>query len=197
VLDPNSNPNLQKTVDAALGRTTRAFNEDVLPGIRSSFVGAGQGGSTRQGIAEGIAMDRLQQNLGDTAASMYSQAYGQGLDAMLRGVALAPQTGQMLMAPSGVLSAVGTDQQAMNQAQLTDLVNRWNFNQNAPWNELVQYGQLVTGGFGGTSTTNAPSPQSSPLMGAAGGALSGAALAQMVGGPVGWGAGIGALIGIL
>jgi hypothetical protein len=103
----------------------------------------------------------------------------------------------MLMAPSGVLSAVGTDQQAMNQAQLTDLVNRWNFNQNAPWNELVQYGQLVTGGFGGTSTTNAPSPQSSPLMGAAGGALSGAALAQMVGGPVGWGAGIGALIGIL
>ncbi len=196
-LRPESNPYLQQSVDAALGRTTRAFNEDVLPNIRSTFVGAGQGGSTRQGIAEGIAMDRLQQNLGDTAASMYSQAYNQGLDAMLRGVALSPQTGQLLLAPSGVVSAVGADQQAMNQAQLTDEVNRWNFEQNAPWNELAQYGQLITGGFGGTSTTSAPSPERNTLMGAAGGALSGAALAQMVGGPVGWGAGIGALIGIL
>lgn len=197
VLNPESNPYLQRSVDAALGRTTRAFNEDVLPGIRSSFVGAGQGGSTRHAIAEGIAMDRLQQNMGNTAASMYSQAYNQGLDAMLRGVALSPQTGQMLMTPSGVVSAVGADQQAMKQAQLSDEVNRWNFEQNAPWNELTQYGQLISGGFGGTSTTSAPSPERNPFMGAAGGALSGAALAKMVGGPVGWGAGIGALIGIL
>jgi hypothetical protein len=199
VLNPASNPNLQAAVDAALGRTTRAFNEDVLPQLRSTYIGAGQGGSTRQGVAEGIASDRLQQNMANTASTMYSNAYGQGLDAMLRGVALTPQTGQLLLQPSGVTSAVGAEQQAMDQAQLSDLVNRWNFEQNAPWQELAQYGQLVSGNFGGTSnsSSNAGGTQTNPLLGAAGGALAGASLAQMLSMSTPWGAGVGALIGLL
>lgn len=197
VLDPRSNPSLQMYGNYLTDTMTRAFNEDVLPQIRSGAVAAGQGGSTRQAIAEGIATDRFQQNLGGTLASLYNSAYGQGLDALTRGTALAPQTmGLMQMAPATV-SAVGAEQRAFDQAALDDMVARWNFNQSAPWQELSQYAQLVTGGFGGTSTTEQPSAQSNPLLGAAGGALSGAALAQMLKMSTPWGAGIGALVGLL
>ena len=197
VLNPSSNPSLQAYADYLTNTMTRAFNEDVLPQVRSGAVAAGQGGSTRQGIAEGIATDRFQQNLGGALSSLYNSAYGQGLDALLRGTALAPQTLQAQQAVPAALSAVGAEQQAYQQAILNEYINRYNYNQTAPWDELAQYSQLVTGGFGGTSTTKQPTAESNPLLGAAGGALSGAALAQMLKMSTPWGAGIGALIGLL
>lgn len=66
----------------------RTLGEQVLPNIRSGAAGAGQYGSTRQGIAEGLALGRAGQELlreagrgreqvGDLAANLYGGAISQ------------------------------------------------------------------------------------------------------------------------
>ena len=67
-------------------------------------------------------------------------------------------------------------------------VNRWNFGQSAPWQNLGNYANLIYGLPGGYGTTTQTQPGGSRLAGAAGGAMSGAAL-----GP--WGALGGAVLG--
>lgn len=68
---------LNPVVQSALRRMGEGFNEQVLPNIRGNAVAAGQYGSSRQGIAEGLASKGLLYSMGDTANSMYNQAYQQ------------------------------------------------------------------------------------------------------------------------
>ena len=83
------------------------------------------------------------------------------------------------------------EQQAGNY--ITDAMNRYNYNQQQPWQNLQNYSGIINGygGLGGTSTTTQSAPKSNPLMGAAGGAMAG----MSIGGP--WGAAIGGGLGLL
>lgn len=86
--DPTTNPYFQGTLAASLRPVTQAFQEEILPGIRTNFGAMGQYGGSRQGIAEGLAAGRANQQMADIAASMGNQAYSQGLQAMQAGGAL-------------------------------------------------------------------------------------------------------------
>lgn len=66
-LDPLAN-----TITTNITRNTR---ENVLPSVRSEFLGAGQYGGSRQGVAEGLAISRLQQDLATGIAPMYAGAF--------------------------------------------------------------------------------------------------------------------------
>lgn len=150
-------------------------------------------------------------------AALGSQLYGQGLDRMLgAGSALGSLGMQGMQNLAGLYGDIGDQQfragslapsyQAMqygdidrmlqsggmieDQAQrLIDAdVNRWNFGQSAPWQNLGNYANLIYGLPGGYGTTTQTQPGGSRLAGAAGGAMSGAAL-----GP--WGALGGAVLG--
>lgn len=70
---PN-NPYLDQQAQAITGQATRNFNENILPQIRSGATAAGQYGSSRQGIAEGLAASRLQQDLAPALTGMYGNA---------------------------------------------------------------------------------------------------------------------------
>jgi hypothetical protein len=150
-------------------------------------------------VSEGIARTNLQQQVGDVAAKMSSDAYTSGLDASTRALALAPGVQQMGTTPGQALDAVGQQKQQYEQQTIQEAIDRWNFEQNAPGQKLAQYQSAVSGGFGGGSATTAPSARGNPLMGAGGGALAGGSLGFMMGGPVGagYGAGIGAIIGLM
>jgi len=80
--DPANNQYFQGAVQAAIRPITEQFTEQVLPSIRSGAIGAGQMGSSRQGVAEGIASRGYMDTVGDITAQMGNQAYGQGLQAM-------------------------------------------------------------------------------------------------------------------
>lgn len=54
---------------------TRNTQEQVLPGLRSESMGAGQYGSSRQGVAEGLALSRMNQDLSTGLAPVYAQAF--------------------------------------------------------------------------------------------------------------------------
>jgi len=139
ILSPDSNPYLAQTAQAATSPIMQALMEQIMPGIRSGAVGAGGYGGSRQGIAEGIAGRGALQAIGDTNANIYSQAYGQGLNAMQGGLQAAPQTAALGLLPSQIMQQVGQEQRL------------------APFQQLAQYRDLlgnpiVTGGGGRTGT---------------------------------------------
>lgn len=204
--DVGNDPYLQSAISAAMQPVIQDFGTagGPLSAIRSHFQSANSGGTgTREGIAQGLAYRSLGQQLTNMSQSMTENAYQGAQQRAVQSLALMPQTLQSQAYPSELMAAAGTTQDDYAQALLQDQINRWNFQQTLPAQQLAQYQNLVTGNFGGTSTgtSTAPGTQRSPLLGALGGAATGAALSSMlpaalgVTGPIGMG--IGALIGLL
>jgi len=184
VLYPQSNPALQASIQGAIDPLMRNWQNTVLPSIQSNFQMAGQPGSTRQGVAEGIAATNLNQQIADTTAQMESNAYGQGLTAQGRALALLPEIQAAQATPATQLGAVGGQQQAYIQALLNQALGNWNYQQQLPYQQLAQYANLVEGPFGGSSTGTGIGEQglTSQLQSLLGTGLMGAGLYGMLGG---------------
>lgn len=73
---------LNPVVDTALRRMGENFSESVLPNIRGGAIASGQYGSSRQGVAEGLAAKGLGYAMGDTSANMYNNAFNQAQQQM-------------------------------------------------------------------------------------------------------------------
>lgn len=119
--DPTTNPYFQGTLEAAMRSVTQAFREQIMPSIRTGSALAGQAGSSRQGIAEGLAASRANQAMADMAAQMGSAAYAQGLQAAAAGGQLGAE--MQRLAQVGQLGAgqlgsqmTGQQMQALGQA---------------------------------------------------------------------------------
>jgi hypothetical protein len=203
VLDINSNPYLQQSINAAVRPITESFTDagGVMSSIRNNAVAnGGQGQSTRQGVAEGIAAGRYADAVGDTTARLADQAYGRGLDTFSRVLGLTPQTMQTLSLPGQLYSGVGAQQEQLAQAQEGYNADTRNWQLNAPWVPLQNWANIVygNGATSATSTTSGGGMQRNPLTGALGGALAGAQLGSMVPGiGTGIGAAGGAILGAL
>lgn len=180
VLYPESNPALQGYMDAAVRPITEQFTQSVLPNIRNSAVSTGNFGSSRQGIAEGVASQGYTRAVGDTTAKIASQGYGQGLDAFLKNLQLMPTTMASQTIPALTTSGVGDVRQALLQAMRGEQASRSTYDDMLPLllaRELTGIGAAMPGG---TSTTTATGPQANPLMAGAGGAMSGAMMGNMM-----------------
>lgn len=192
VLSPDSNPYLAQHAQAATRPIQEQLVEEVIPGIESQAVAQGAYSSNRPGVSKAMATGRAADAMGDVTTDIYSNAYGQGLDYMGKSLALAPQTMQLGTMPSQIYQGVGSQQQQMDQAQLTDLVNKFEQQQMEPWDRLSQYGSLVGGGnYGGTSNRQVDRATNQALSTLGGGAT-GAWMGSMV---PGWGAGAGSMLG--
>lgn len=194
--DLSTNPYLQNAILAAQNPLITRFTEagGPLSAIRSGFMaGAPDGVSTRQGIAEGIAMRGLGQQLSDISSTMALQGYNQAQNNAVQTLGMMPQLMESQAYPSFLASSVGQQQDAYTQAILNDQIQRWNYEQNLPAQKLAQYQGLIQGNYGGTadSTGTTPLPQGNPIMGGLGGAAAGFS----VGGP--WGGVIGGILGML
>lgn len=69
------NPYLQQQANALTANLTRNLNENVMPGIRSEALASGQYGGSRQGIAEGLAASRLNQDIAPAVTNLFGGAY--------------------------------------------------------------------------------------------------------------------------
>lgn len=159
ILSPDTNPYLAKTADAAAQQVTRTLNEQLLPSIQDQAVSAGNIGNDREGIARGIATRGATDAIANNTFNLYNNAYSQGLDTLTKGLALTPSLAQATTLPSSIYSSVGGEQQAQNQADINSNIDRWNYNQGIPWQELSNYMSIINGNFGGTSTTTQGSKQ--------------------------------------
>lgn len=166
-LNPQSNPGFQQ----ALTDTQKAYSTGTAAQTDAAFNNAGGYG--------GSAYQETKQNqnkaFADSLNSLAGNLYSQGRSNQLQAAALAPQTSALGYSNIDQLGSAGQMQDSYNQSQLNDMINRFNFNQQAPINALQNYEGLVTGSgaSGGTSTSSQPY-FSNGAAGGIGSALSGA-----------------------
>lgn len=114
----DKNPALRGAIDAATRPIVQNTLQQVLPAVRQDFIGAGQYGGTKQGLAEGQAIDAMQRNIGDTSSLMANRAYETGLDSTLKGLGLysdawGADTRNVLQAADTRAGAYGNELDAM------------------------------------------------------------------------------------
>lgn len=182
--DVANNPYVSGMADVIQNRMSRQLSEDMMPAIQGGAIQAGQLGGSRQGVAEGLAARGVSEATGDALAQLYGSAYGTGLEAQNRALALAPQTLQASLMPSQVMGQVGDFYRGFDEMALGSNMDRWNYNQNLPYQNLSNYMNVLQGAPWGSSTTG-QAPGTSPLIGALGGGLAGAAAAPMMGSMLG------------
>lgn len=201
LMDPTSNPALRSTIDAATQPIRDQLLQETLPNIRSGAAVSGNYGSTRQGIAEGLASGKASQAIGNTAANIATHGYDTGLDALVKGVGLAPTSASGLTIPALTTSGVGDVRQALQQAILGENYNRDLYGQLSPLLVGQQLAGIAAGVPGGSSTATgaASTARPNPLTQGLGGALAGAQLGSMLlpGVGTGIGAGLGGLLAFL
>ena len=190
--NPLMNPYFASTAQAMINPATQALMRQVLPGIDSGAVLSGNVGSSRQGIAQANAVNDYTQNVLNALSTYGSNAYGAGLDTLSRGLSVAPSISQMQGLPGQTYIGAGDYQRAYEQQLIDAAQQRWNYNQELPYNKLNYYAGIV-GNPAGSTTTASQGGGGSKWDSAIGGAASGAA----IGGTVlpGWGAPIGGAIG--
>lgn len=190
--DPNAT-GLNQALDSVNRRMDFNFETQVNPQIRQGAQGAGQYGSSRHGIAEGLARSELSQqkmDAGGALAFQDQQAHNQGRLSVLGnlgGIASGLNAGNELQFGAGQV------QQGQDQSEIEGQLAKWAYENNASLNDLMAYQQLISGNMGGTETSKSKESGGggSPL--GALGTLGGAAVGAYFGGPAG--AKLGASVG--
>lgn len=153
-----------------------AAQRQIIPGISGAFEQSGRYGS-------GLHQESLSRGVGDAFAGLYDRERGRQQAASLA----APGLAQADYGDIDRLGAVGAQQEGYAQNALNSAINRWMFQQQAPYQQLQAQSGVIQGGFPGGQTvgeSTMPTQGASPLAGAAGGAMTGGALAGMSGGAV-------------
>lgn len=202
VLLADSNPYMADYAQGAIRPVWEALTRQGLPAVNSGAVASGQYGGSRQGIAQGLAMSDATQKSFDTTAKMYSDMYGQNLDALQKAVLMNEAVVKGGTLPDQLLATVGTDRRAMSQALIDDAVARWEWEQALPAAKLAQYSGAIQGNYGGqgtsTSTGEVPgAPEASTGSKVLGAGMAGlgayGALAPVLGTAAPW---VGAAVGL-
>lgn len=191
--DPN-NTGLTGAIDAANNQLDWNYQTTVAPQIRQGATDAGQYGSTRHGVAEGIANAQLSQQKTNAASQLAfqdQQAYNQNqLNALnnLTGIAKGLASGSSMQYDAGTL------EQQQNQNQINADLQKWAYENNVDVNDLLTYQQLISGDMGGKNvTTTKGGSGGGGGLGSALGSIGGAALGGYFGGT--GGASVGSSVG--
>lgn len=152
----NANPYLDAMYNNAARSVTRSFNESVLPNISAQFGMSGRSGSGLFSNAIGSATDSLGQNLAGLASNIYGNNYAQERQNQNAAVANTPAMAQAGFAPMSSALTAGQVQDAQSQAQLNDQVQRYQYNQALPYENLNRYMSSVGGGYGSSSSSTSP-----------------------------------------
>ena len=166
----NANPYLDRMYDNAADSVTRNFNESVLPGVSARFGMAGRSGSGLMQNAVQGAYRGLGDSLSGMAANLYGSNYAQERQNQQQMAEFAPN---LMNSQAGLYDnalRAGNVRDAYGQAQLSDRVNRYNFEQERPYKNLQYYQGMINGNYGQNSQTTQPTYETPWYMKAAGAA---------------------------
>lgn len=128
------------------------YGTQVAPQVRQGATDAGQYGSTRHGVAEGLALSQLSQqkmNAANTMAFQDQQAYNQNRLGVLGNLSTITKG---LNSGNGLQFDAGQLQQTQDQNEINGALQKWAYENNASLNDLLAYQQLISGNYGGTTT---------------------------------------------
>ena len=174
-LSPKTNPFLAETAEAAIRPLEQSLLQRILPSIRSEALEVEGFGGSRQGIAEGIALQEFQAQAGDISSRIFSQGFSDvlaaatqalgttqgtgvaGFEALLgegtRSLFAAPALGDLALQPANVLGGVGFQQRQLEQAQLFEEADRFTTEEILEFLISQEVAQLAFGIPGGTVTS--------------------------------------------
>ncbi|MEY5100135.1 MAG: hypothetical protein RJA36_2854 [Pseudomonadota bacterium] len=135
-------------------------------------------GNAAQGLA-GVQGANIANRV--NAANMQAGLYNQGLNRSLSSAQLAPGLQSAMYDPYRTMLGVGAAYEDKAQQGIDDAVNKWNANQQRPWNMLSAYNAIVQGQGNLGQQTTQQTQRPSGLLGALGGAASGASAGSMFG----------------
>ena len=172
-----------------LGDLARTGQETIGQNAFTSLMGQNQLAREQAGQLGDVGQN-LTSQAGQDIAQFMADQYGQGLDATKSGILAAPAVAATSQMPYQSLYQVGDILQQEQMKPLSEAMDRYYYNQQAPWQDLSNYtasinSMPVSGGQSSMATSGGGN--------AAGGAAGGAMAGYSVGGP--WGALIGAVLG--
>jgi len=147
-----------------------AAQRRITPAVQGQFEGAGRFGG-------GLAQEAETSALSDAFAGLY----GQERNRQMQGLSQVPAMAALDYADIGALSNVGQQREAFAGQQLADQMNRWNFAQQSPYQQLEAQSNVIQAGYpGGTKSTE--NPYFNDVLGSLlGGALTGAGILDAFG----------------
>lgn len=166
-------PEFTAAVDAATRPVMDNLARYAIPQTQDAAISAGQRGSSRQGIAEGLARSDANSQILDTTSKMSYNALGEEINNARLATQLTPTLMQLMGLPTQLVAGVGAGNDAFENA-----------NAQSEANNLLQYAQLLklfTPNMDSTSTTT--SKTSTGAAGVLGNVLGGVGgMASMMGG---------------
>ena len=144
---------LNKAMAAANEQSQFDFETGQMGNIRQGATDAGQFGSTRAGIAEGLARGRLAQGQNATNAQMAYQDQQAYNNNQLNALSNLTSITKGLSSGSGLEYDAGALDQNQQQKEIAGELEKWGYANNVNLNDLLAYKQLISGDMGGTSTS--------------------------------------------
>jgi len=189
--DP-SKTGLNAAIQASNSALDWNYGTQVAPQVRQGATDAGQYGSTRHGVAEGIAQSQLSQqktNAASTMAFQDQQAFNTNRTNTLANLS---SISKGLNSGNGLSYDAGNLQQQQNQQQISADMQKWAYENNVSLNDLLAYQQLVSGNMGGTQTSESSGGGGGNSTLGTIGMVGGAVVGGFYGGPAGAAAGASA-----
>jgi len=118
--------------------------------------------NNRLGALNQIAMQQNSQ--ATNAGNLFNQSAGNNLTNIGYGLQNYKNALAMPLDMMNQTYQVGSDIYHQKQAELSDATNRWNYEQNAPWDNISRFKQLIdpTSSLGGAGTSNSTTSQFAP-----------------------------------
>lgn len=158
-LNPGLNPYVSQMIQAAQNDLTQDYLRNIMPAISDRAQAAGGYGGSRQGVAQGIALEGLLEAQGDVSARLLGDAFDSTLAHQRAAWNAAPSMLNAGFMPSDAQMAMG---------------DKYRDDASQPALNLAGYGQVMNPFFGmAGGPSNAYSPASSPVSAGVGGALAG------------------------
>lgn len=203
------NPYLQSAIAASTRPIERQFAETTLPGIASGFSRAGRYGSEAMARSVGQATESTGRALGDVAANLAYTGYEaergrqqQAIGGQISAAQVAPQIYGQQFLPSQQLAQVGAAQETLAGQPLQEAMQRFQYSQQIPYQQLSGFLSSVYG-TPMASSQYQPAAETSKLGTVLGSTALGAGIGNLIGGSYGGysstalGAGLGGLAGLL
>jgi hypothetical protein len=171
-LNLDKNPYFQSALEASLRPATENFTNNVIPGLRSTFAGAGRPGAGLEGAALQDATTNFSRAATDAGAKVGAQMYGDERNRQLSTQSMLPSFQGMDINRMGLIEKAGASTDALNQKLLDEQVQRYNYAQTGGLDFLTGLAQRLQaaypGGFtqgsskGTSSGTSTGTPSSNP-----------------------------------
>ena len=133
-----ANPYLAAALKPGQEAATQAYNQ-AIGATRSQASGAGRYGSGAQTQLESLSQQNLANALANQAGQAAYQNYATERGLQQQAALAAPQLAQSQYADIQQLANVGKTAEGYSQAELQSAIDRYNFEQNKPYQKLAAY----------------------------------------------------------